>query len=101
MACVVAEQVPSAAQHEPVGCGQEFGLHTPPLVQAPEQAACAVTVHEPSAAQHEPVGTHAPPAQTWPGRHAPAIVTLVLQAVGHPFRDTVTLKPTVPVDPAV
>ena len=82
-ACVVSEQVPSAAQQEPVGGAQIFGVQPPPLNHVPEQAACVVSEQVPSAAQQEPVGggvaTHGlgvqdPPIPQMPAAQSAAVV---------------------------
>lgn len=52
----VIAQVPSSAQHAPLGCGHGFGLHTANSVQTCKQSASRVTVQVPSVAQQDPVG---------------------------------------------
>ena len=70
LACVVSEQVPSAAQQEPVGWVQVFGeqvanwVNTPPGNVGPPHACAVVTVQEPSGMQHEP--THGSGEQAVP-----------------------------------
>jgi len=52
-------QLPSLAQHEPVGWAQGFGSHTDPApiqTLGNRQAASVLTVQLPSTAQHAPVG---------------------------------------------
>jgi hypothetical protein len=53
---VATEQVPSGAQHEPVGWVHGFGVHTANIVQVPMQLVSVVTAHVPSGSQQEPVG---------------------------------------------
>ena len=44
-------------QHAPVGWGQMFGVHEPPLVQAPPvQADCGPLVQVPAGTQQDPDG---------------------------------------------
>jgi hypothetical protein len=46
---VVSVQVPSGAQHAPVGgCWHGFGAQVPNMVQVPVQADSSVTAHVPS-----------------------------------------------------
>ena len=54
--CNVTAQLPSAWQHEPVGCWQMLGSQVPNIVQLPLQSACNVTAQVPSTWQHDPLG---------------------------------------------